>query len=167
VHRHPVRPRHRLFTLVAAVLLAPAVLVLSAPPASAQDTSRVSLRVQGMVCPNCERTVESVLSGTEGVLSAEADRRTESVTVTYDPARTTPEQLAAAVNTQTYYQASLAANPSEPPKVRESSSWSPYLPYLIGLGVLVFGVAVWQALRRARTIERSDARESSSNGDLW
>jgi copper chaperone CopZ len=162
-----VRLRHRLFTLVAAVLLAPAVLVLSAPPAAAQDTSQVSLRVQGMVCPNCERTVESVLSGTEGVVSAEADRRTASVTITYDPARTTPEQLAGVINSQTYYQASLAANPSEPRKVSGSSSWSPYLPYLIGLGVLVFGAAVWQALGRARTRARSDARESSRNGDLW
>ncbi len=70
-------------------------------------TESVTLRVDGMVCPLCENTVESVLKSLDGVVAVSADRRTQSATVEYNPARVTSEQMVQAINSQTYYRARI------------------------------------------------------------
>lgn len=65
-----------------------------------------TLNVEGMTCAGCEATVEAVLSGVDGVIRAEADRKTETALVRFDATRTQPDALIAAINSQTYYLAS-------------------------------------------------------------
>jgi len=65
----------------------------------------VVIPVEGMTCLTCELTVESSLKRLPGVASAEANVAQQRVTVQYDPAQVTVEQLMAAIN-QTGYQAS-------------------------------------------------------------
>lgn len=91
----------------ASLFLTAMLLLISGANAWGGSTEQVTLRVEGMTCPGCEATVESVLSGVEGVMAAEADRRTQTAVSTYDPQRTSPEQLVEVINSETYYLASL------------------------------------------------------------
>lgn len=47
----------------------------------------------GMMCAVCAGTVQEVLSGMEGVISAEVNFATSSVTVTWNPAQTSPDRM--------------------------------------------------------------------------
>lgn len=71
-------------------------------PTTATD---VAIPVAGMTCLTCELTVESSLKRLPGVAGAEANVAQQRVTVQYNPAQVTVEQLMAAIN-QTGYQAS-------------------------------------------------------------
>lgn len=104
-----MRYRHvaRLWLTIAVTAL---MLIVGATAGMAGSTDQVTINVEGMTCPGCEATVESVLSAVEGVTVAQADRRTQTAVATYDPQRTAPQQLVEAVNTQTYYVASLAGS---------------------------------------------------------
>lgn len=105
-----------LLALVLTIATLTTVALASAPPAAAQATTQTTLRVEGMYCTGCEETVRSVLAGLDGVSRAQADIDTQTATVTYDPARVTPQQMVQAINTNTYYQASVfdGASPAGP-----------------------------------------------------
>ena len=66
----------------------------TAPAASGR---RVVLAVRGMSCESCERTVGAMLRRTPGVLNATVSVERGEAVVTYDPARTTPADLASVV----------------------------------------------------------------------
>ena len=53
--------------------------------------------VEGMTCSGCERTVQKVVGNIEGVTSSKADVNSATVTVEYDPAKVTAENVKAAV----------------------------------------------------------------------
>jgi Cu+-exporting ATPase len=55
------------------------------------------MKVGGMTCGNCSRTVERKLSATPGVTQATVDLVNASATVEYDAELVTPEVLANAV----------------------------------------------------------------------
>lgn len=54
--------------------------------------------VTGMKCEHCEARVENALKELYGVNSAKADHNANNVTVDYDEANVTPEQMTEAVN---------------------------------------------------------------------
>lgn len=54
--------------------------------------------VTGMKCEHCEAHVENALKELNGVNSAKADHNANNVTVDYDEANVTPEQMTEAVN---------------------------------------------------------------------
>ncbi|GAA5513027.1 copper-transporting P-type ATPase [Deinococcus carri] len=56
-------------------------------------TKTIELGVQGMTCASCVGRVERGLKKVEGVEEANVNLATERATVTYDPARTTPQAL--------------------------------------------------------------------------
>lgn len=99
------RPTLRLPALIAAVLAVPAFL---AGPAAAQPaTHTVKLDVKGMVCPLCEDTVESVVSGLDGVKDVDATYQSESAVVVFDPSVVEAQAIAKAINAETHYNASV------------------------------------------------------------
>lgn len=55
-----------------------------------------SFTVDNMTCATCPITVRTAMSRVDGVRSVEVDFETKRATVTYDPARTTPEAIAQA-----------------------------------------------------------------------
>jgi Cu+-exporting ATPase len=57
----------------------------------------LKMKVGGMSCGNCSRTVERKLSATPGVTKATVDLVNASATVEYDAELVTPEVLANAV----------------------------------------------------------------------
>jgi copper chaperone len=47
---------------------------------------KVDIKVTGMTCGGCERSVQNALTSRQGVQSAKADRNANLVTVEFDPA---------------------------------------------------------------------------------
>lgn len=47
---------------------------------------KVSIKVSGMTCGGCERSVQNALTSRQGVSTAKADRTAGLVTVEFDPA---------------------------------------------------------------------------------
>ena len=80
----------------------------SAPPsaqAKAQGTnslSRVVIPVEGMSCATCEIPVRHALRRIGGVKAIYVSAATKTATVEYEPAKTNPEQLVAAINSIGY-----------------------------------------------------------------
>jgi len=58
---------------------------------------KTELKVQGMTCGRCERSVQNALTSLAGVLTAKADRVKGNVAVEYDPALVEPAALSKAV----------------------------------------------------------------------
>ena len=82
------------------------------PPASnalgTGNLQRVVIPVEGMTCVTCETAVRHALKRIDGVQSAHASVATKSATVDFEPEKTNPEQLVAAINS-TGYRALLPA----------------------------------------------------------
>jgi mercuric ion binding protein len=79
-------------------LLRVLVLVILASPALAGEPRTAVLQVAGMTCSLCPITVRKALERVPGVLEAKADYPTRRAEAKYDPDRTSPQALAAAVN---------------------------------------------------------------------
>lgn len=60
------------------------------------------LKVSGMTCTACEDRIERALSHMDGVGRTRANRLKNEVVVVFDPARTTSDQLAAAIERAGY-----------------------------------------------------------------
>jgi copper chaperone CopZ len=72
----------------------------------ANSLSRIVIQVEGMSCVTCEIAVRHALKQIDGVKSAHVSVATKSATVDFEPEKTNPEQLVAAINS-TGYRASL------------------------------------------------------------
>ncbi len=79
-------------------LLRVLVLLMLASPALAGEPRTAVLDVAGMTCSLCPITVRKALERVPGVLEAKADYATRRAEAKYDPDRTSPQALAAAVN---------------------------------------------------------------------
>ncbi|GEM_PF-294452 len=72
----------------------------------ASGMSRVVIPVEGMTCATCEVAIRYALKSVNGVESARVSAAAKTATVEYDPAKTNPEKLVAAINA-TGYRATL------------------------------------------------------------
>lgn len=61
------------------------------------SSTRVQIPVAGMTCQGCAHTIENALARIEGVESAEVSYGARSASITFDPARIAPPELAARV----------------------------------------------------------------------
>ena len=61
-----------------------------------------TLTVTGMACEHCKMTVENAVTALEGVQAASVDLGAKTVTVTYDAADVSPEQLKTAIGEAGY-----------------------------------------------------------------
>jgi len=64
--------------------------------------AKTTLKVTGMSCGHCVKTVEEALQGVAGVEHASVDLRQGRAVVEYDEARTSPAALAGAVSEEGY-----------------------------------------------------------------
>ena len=106
-----------LFTLLIASVIVLAFAGLNIPsyafagsapatPIANADLRRVVIRVEGIWCVACEIPVRHALKRIDGVASVQVSGAGKTATVDYDPAKTNPAQLVAAINS-TGYQAVL------------------------------------------------------------
>ncbi|CAN5429199.1 hypothetical protein BH10PLA1_BH10PLA1_10760 [soil metagenome] len=65
-------------------------------------TNDIALNVSGMDCASCVSHVEKALRGVDGVVACQVNLARGRATVSFDPNKSTPEQLANAVNTAGY-----------------------------------------------------------------
>src|SRR5438874_292392 len=83
----------------------------SAPVAAqtqlANGLNRIVISVEGLSCVTCEIPVRHALRRINGVKSAHVSAATKTATVDYEPAKTNPEQLVAAINSAGYRAALL------------------------------------------------------------
>jgi copper chaperone CopZ len=86
-----------------------------APTQIASGLNRVVIPVEGVGCVTCEFPVRFALRRIDGVKSVHVSAVTKTATVDYEPAKTNPEQLVAAINA-TGFRASL------PNKMDDSAS---------------------------------------------
>lgn len=82
-------------------LLAALAFAAVVSPASAAIQT-VTLDVPGMTCAACPITVKKALSKVDGVLEAKVSWEPRQAVVTYDDARTSPEQLVRATENAGY-----------------------------------------------------------------
>lgn len=61
-----------------------------------------SFTVTGMTCGNCERHVRQAAEKVSGVTGVQVDRPANRATVSFDPAQTSPEAIAAAITAAGY-----------------------------------------------------------------
>ncbi len=61
-----------------------------------------TLKVTGMTCGHCVKTVTTALEGVEGVGAARVDLETGRAIIDFDGARTTPAELASVVTEEGY-----------------------------------------------------------------
>ncbi|HEX5819306.1 MAG TPA: heavy metal-associated domain-containing protein, partial [Gemmatimonadales bacterium] len=66
------------------------------------DTVRQRLDIGGMTCAACSARVQRALERTDGVDQAAVNLMTNSAAITYDPERTSPQQLIAVVEKTGY-----------------------------------------------------------------
>ena len=103
--------------------------------------------------------MENVLGSLDGVVDARADFVEGTAVVTYDPGRVAPEQMVEAINTQTFFRASL-------PDVEGATVGLKPLPFVAG-GVLILlagAGAWWVVVRRRSDLARSDSRPAGGVG---
>ena len=150
----PELPR-RIRLAVLLLLLAALSSAWPAAAAEAEAPAQARLSVQGMECPNCERTVESVLRQVDGVSAADADRRNETAIVTFDPNRADPRDMARALNSETYYRAKavavqpVARQASLPADKQDSgTSGAGYTPLALGAAALAGALLILVSWRR-------------------
>lgn len=72
--------------------------LLCAAPALAADPKTTTLDVPSMFCSLCQISVRKALERVPGVLEAKADSNAKRADVKYDPARVSPDALAAALS---------------------------------------------------------------------
>jgi copper chaperone CopZ len=109
--------RISLFTLLVASVIVLAFAGLSLPsyafggssppmPIANPNLRRVVIPMEGIWCMACEIPVRHALNRVDGVTSVQVSGAGKTATVDYDPAKTNPPQLVAAINS-TGYQAVL------------------------------------------------------------
>ncbi len=78
------------------VLLAWTATVMATPSSSTRQ--RTTLTIKGMTCGGCVATVKLKLKNTRGVIAYDVSLDKGEAEVTYDPALTNPETIAAAIS---------------------------------------------------------------------
>ena len=70
------------------------------------DATKVCLlKVSGMACSSCAKTVEKEAKKIDGVKSAKVSQPNGQAEITYDPAKTSPEAIAKRISKKTSFKA--------------------------------------------------------------
>ena len=110
-------------------------------PAAAEvpdDAAETYLAVDGMHCATCERFIESTAAEDDGVYGVEASYATDMLSVTYDPERTTVDDLGERLSRYGY--------DIEDPEGSEADERDGLATLLIGGGIFGMMVMVWYAV---------------------
>ena len=92
------RPDLMRTTTAKLALVTLAAFGLGAAAVRAED-SKATFKVSGMSCSSCEGAVKGAVTKVDGVKSVDANAEKGTAVVAYDPAKTSEEKIAAAINT--------------------------------------------------------------------
>lgn len=89
-----------------------AILILFTTSVKAQDSTIAELKIKtSSVCGMCKETIEEALAFEKGVKKSNLDVKSQIVTVTYNPKKTTPEKIRLAISNSGYDADDVPANP--------------------------------------------------------
>ena len=80
---------------------------LAAEQKGAARSAQTRLKVSGMHCGQCAKTVEKAARKVEGVIAAKASQPSASAEITYDSEKTDPDAIAEAISTKTPFRAEV------------------------------------------------------------
>lgn len=95
------------------IVLVSAVAIIGSASAGAAEAPQpeqqrvVTLKVSGMQCHLCAGTVERTAKALAGVVAATADQPNGTAEITYDAARTSPEEIARLLTKKSGFKAEL------------------------------------------------------------
>lgn len=96
--------------LLSLILISATGILFAAAPANSSgddDTKTCVIKVNGMTCSYCVKSVEKAMNKEAGVSSVTLDLSTGLATVTYDKDKTTPEKIAENVTKATYFESEV------------------------------------------------------------
>lgn len=96
--------------LLSLILISTTGLLFAAAPVNLSgddDTKTCVIKVNGMTCSYCVKSVEKAMNKEAGVSSVVLDLSTGLATVTYDKDKTTPEKIAENVTKATYFESEV------------------------------------------------------------
>ena len=76
---------------------------LNAAAIGDENKKTTTIKVSGMSCSYCVKTVENCINSESGVTSVKLDLDTGLATVTYDESKTSPETISKKVKKETYF----------------------------------------------------------------
>ena len=89
-----------------------AILIMFATSALAQDSTTAEIKIKtSAICKTCKKTIEKALANEKGVIKSDLEVKSKIATVTYDPKKTTPEQIRKAIANSGYDADDVPANP--------------------------------------------------------
>ena len=78
-----------------------------------QGTQVCPIKVSGMFCGQCAKTVEKAAKKIDGVKAAKVSQPKGIAEITYDPAKTNPEAIAKAISERTAFKAEVQSEPKK------------------------------------------------------
>lgn len=86
-----------------------ALLTIVAFSAGAQESAQKTtvLKVSGMACGECAKTVENEAKKIDGVTAAKVSQPKGEAEITYDPAKTSPAAIAKTISEKTRFKAEV------------------------------------------------------------
>ena len=93
----------RFMVVPAIVVLGLMVTGLNAAAIGDENKKTTTIKVSGMSCSYCAKTVEECISSEVGVASVKLDLAIGLATVTYDENKTSPETISKKVKNETYF----------------------------------------------------------------
>jgi periplasmic mercuric ion binding protein len=95
------------------------ILTVSAANAQKKKTETIVINTSSVVCDMCKETIETALAYEKGVKSSNLDVKKKTITVKYNPEKTTPEQIRKAISESGYDADDVKANPEAFTKLEE------------------------------------------------
>lgn len=110
-------------------------------------TAETSLQLAGMHCAACAGLIEQALSGVDGVLGARVSAAAQRATVQWDPARTRPSQMIAAIRAAGYDAAPDGAAPGRELRRAEARTalWRLFVAAFCSMQVMMFATPSYVA----------------------
>lgn len=102
--------------LITLVLITATGTMYAASPAISfgdNDKETTVIKVEGMTCSFCAKTVKTALNNEAGVSSVDLDALTGLATITYDKEKTSPEKIAENVTKETYFESKVVKDIQE------------------------------------------------------
>ena len=86
---------------------------LNAAAIGDENKKTTTIKVSGMTCSYCAKTVEECIGSEVGVTSVKLDLATGLATVTYDENKTSPETISKKVKKETYFDSEVVKEQDE------------------------------------------------------
>ena len=104
-----------------------------------------NLHIEGMTCVGCETAVRMVLKKTPGVTSSKVSYKEKRAVVSYDPVKTTPEKIAAALADALSYKVTVTGATAKPVKAAAAAATSCEVPVVMPKAERPVSLAAYRA----------------------